>query len=218
MEVVTTLNRYKYEAFRWRYEASWAKKLALALGMACVTGLVAQLRIQLPWSPVPIVGTHLGIFLAAVLLGRWWGGASIAIYAALGFAGVPWFAGLSGGVGVLVGATGGYIIGFIPAALFVGYFTDRYIRARSFLTMFGLMLFASYVLIYVPGLLGLGMWLHFVQGEAFSLWQLLWMGAIPFIPGDAIKSAIIAAAARGITPKVAYNGEVDRGRKFWRVP
>ena len=68
MELVTTINRAKYDVFRWRYELSIPKKLALALGMACLTGLLAQARIPVPWSPVPITGQTFAVLLAGVLV------------------------------------------------------------------------------------------------------------------------------------------------------
>jgi len=218
----TWVDRYKvgrYRVFRWRYELSLAQKFGLALGMACVTGLMAQLRIPLPWTPVPITGQVLAVLLAGVLLGRWWGGISQALYAGLGAAGIPWFAGWSGGYAILAGPTGGYIIGFILAALFLGHFSDKYIRARDFLPMLGLMLFANFFLIHGLGLLHLGLWLQLVEGKAFTLWQLIWMGTIPFIGGDVTKAIIAAVIAKGITPKQAFNGEVDAGKvKGWRIP
>jgi biotin transport system substrate-specific component len=213
MELVTTINRTKYEVFRWRYELALSKKLALALGMACLIGAVAQIRIILPFSPVPITGQTFAVLLTAIFLGRWWGGISVAFYAGLGAAGVPWFAGLNGGLGYLAGPTGGYIIGFIFAALFLGHFTDTYIRSRNFLSMLALMLFANFILIYVPGLLQLGLWLNLVKGEPIAFTTLLGMGAVPFIVGDIIKIALAAAIARGVTPKLAYNGESDRGKR-----
>ena len=220
MEIVTTINRAKYDVFRWRYELSIPKKIALALGMACLTGLVAQIRIVLPWNPfVPVTGQTFAVLLAGVLLGRWWGGTSLAIYGGLGAAGVPWFTGWNSGLGYLAGPTGGYIIGFILAALFVGHFTDKYIRSRSFFSMLGLMLFANFILIYIPGLLQLGLWLNLVKGEPAAFTSLLTMGAIPFIAGDITKAVIAAAIARGVTPKLAYNGEVDKEKwASWRIP
>ena len=212
MQIVATIDRTRYEVFRWRYELSVSKKLALAIGIAGLTGLLAQTRIPLPWSPVPVTGQTFAVLLAGVLLGRWWGGISLAIYAGLGAAGLPWFSGWSGGLGYLAGPTGGYVIGFILAALFLGHFTDTYIRSRGFLSMLALMLFANFVLIYVPGLLLLGLWLKSVTGEPVTFATLLGMGAIPFIPGDITKAVMAAALARGITPKSAYNGEVDKGK------
>ncbi len=219
MAIAARIDQVKYNAFRWRYELSIPKKVALATGMAVLTGLLAQARFPLPWSPVPITGQTFAVLLAGVALGRWWGGISLAIYAALGVAGVPWFTGWSGGLGHLAGPTGGYIIGFILAALFLGYFTDRYIRSRSFLSMLGLMLFANFILIYVPGLLQLGLWLNLVKGTPVTITSLLTMGAIPFIAGDLTKAILAASIARGITTKLAYNGEVDRDKwARWRVP
>ena len=215
MEIVTRINRTKYDVFRWRYELAIPKKLALAFGVACIAGLLAQVRFIIPWSPVPITGQTFAVLLAGVLLGRWWGGASLAIYGGLGAAGVPWFAGWASGMG----ATGGYIIGFILAALFLGYFTDKYVRSRSFLSMLVLMLFANFVLIYVPGVLWLGLWLNVVKGEPATFITLLGMGVFPFIVGDIIKTVAAATIARGITPKLAYNGEVDKDKwANWRLP
>lgn len=219
MAVAARINRTKYEVFRWRYELSIPKKLALAVGLAALTGLAAQIRVLLPWSPVPVTGQTFAVLLAGVLLGRWWGGISLAFYGGLGVAGVPWFAGWGSGLGYLAGPTGGYIIGFILAALFLGHFTDKYIRSRSFLSMLGLMLFANFILIYVPGLLQLGLWVNLIKGEATSFTSLLMMGAIPFIAGDIIKAVLAAAIARGVTPKSAYNGEVDKDKwAHWRLP
>lgn len=219
VNTLDTLRVTRYNAYRWRCELSIAKKVALALGIAAIAGLVAQVRIPLPWTPVPITGQTFAVLLAGVLLGRWWGGISMALYAGLGALGVPWFNGWSGGISHLAGPTGGYIIGFILAALILGHFTDKYIRARSFVSMFGLMLFANFVLIYIPGLLQLHLWLNLVQGKAVSLYQVLVMGLFPFIVGDVIKTVAAAAVARGITPKEAYNGEVDKDKwASWRLP
>jgi len=219
MQIAARINQTKYDVFRWRYELSVPKKLALTIGMACLTGLLAQIRIPLPWSPVPVTGQTFAVLLAGILLGKWWGGISLAIYAGLGIAGVPWFAGWGGGLGYLAGPTGGYIIGFILAALFLGHFTDTYIRSRSFLSMLALMLFANFVLIYVPGLLQLGLWLKSVGGGQVTFATLLKMGFIPFIPGDVTKAVTAAAIARGITPKSAYNSEIDKGKwASWHIP
>ena len=217
MAIAATIDRAKYDVFRWRYELTIPKKVALSFAVAGIVGLLAQewARFTIPWSPVPITGQTFAVLLAGVLMGRRWGGISMAIYGGLGFAGVPWFSGWASGIG----ATGGYIIGFVLAALFVGYFTDKYIRSRSLFSMLGLMLFANFILIYVPGLIWLNLWLGAVAGKSESFIALLQMGAIPFILGDIIKASAAAAIVRGITPKTSYNGEVDRDKwAKWRLP
>jgi biotin transport system substrate-specific component len=219
MTIGTRINEAKYNVFKWRYELSIPKKLTLALGIAVLTGLLAQLRFYLPWSPVPLTGQTFGALFAGIALGTWWGGISMALYAGLGAAGVPWFQGWQGGFAYLMGPTGGYIIGFIFAALFLGYFTDKFVRARSFFAMFGLMLFTNFILIYGPGLLQLNLWLTNVKGTPVEFSQLLTMGAIPFIAGDITKAVFAALIARGITPKKAYAKERDADKwTNWRLP
>ncbi len=211
----TTLDRWemaRYAAYRWRYERTTVQKVTLALGMACVTGLLAQLRIQLPFTPVPITGQTFAVLMAGILLGGWWGGLSQVLYAGLGAAGVPWFNGWQGGISQLAGPTGGYIIGFILAAMFVGHFTDRYISARRLYSLLGLMLFGNFVLVYVPGMLQLGLWLNLIQGKAVSVYQVLVMGFFPFIIGDVIKVAVAAGIAWGVTTKRSFNTESDASR------
>ena len=206
MTISAAIDRTKYDFFRWRFALSIPKKLVLAIGIACLTGLLAQVRIALPWSPIPITGQTFAVLLAGVMLGRWWGGASMAIYGGLGFAGVPCFTGWASGLG----ATGGYVIGFILAALFLGHFTDKYIKSRRFFSMLVLMSFASLFLVYIPGLVWLSLWLNFVKGSPVSFTTLLTMGAVPFIAGDITKVVAAALVAKGVMPKQSYNTEADR--------
>jgi biotin transport system substrate-specific component len=210
MTLAARIEQTRLNVFTWRFELSIPMKVALALGMAVLTGLLAQVRVYLPWSPVPLTGQTLAVLLAGVALGKWWGGISMTLYAALGMAGVPWFQGMNGGLAYLAGPTGGYIIGFILAALFLGYFTDKYIKSRRFMSMLGLMLFASLILVYVPGLLQLGLWLNLVKGEPVTFGSLMTMGAVPFIAGDITKAVAAALIARGVTPQTSYGREADR--------
>jgi len=210
MTLGARIEQTRLNVFKWRYSLSIPGKLGLALGIAALTGLLAQAKFFLPFSPVPFTGQTFAALLAGVMLGAWWGGVSMAVYAGLGAAGVPWFQGLAGGGAYLAGPTGGYIIGFILAALFLGYFTDRFVKARRFLPMLGLMLFASFVLIYGPGLLQLNFWLSLVKGEPASFGHLLMIGAVPFLIGDALKVVAAALIARAVTPRTAFGKEIDR--------
>ncbi len=211
MEISIADNYYKkrFSFFKWNRESSLANKVTLALLMACVTGILAQIVIPLPWTPIPITGQTFAVLMAGVVLGRYWGALSMVIYVALGLAGVPWFNGMTGGYEAILGATGGYLIGFMLAAIFLGHLTDKYIKARSFTPMLLLMLFANFALIYIPGLIGLGAWLYFVKGSMPSIWILLVMGLIPFIFGDLIKIGGAAALTKAITPKSKFGNEVD---------
>lgn len=214
MAVASYVDRYRYarlSLFRWRYELGVVEKVALALGLAAFTGLVAQLRVPLPFTPVPITGQVFAVLLAGVLLGRWYGGLSQALYAAIGEAGVGWFQGWSSGPGYLSGVTGGYILGFVVAAFAIGWLTDRYVRIRGFLPLLALML-VGVGIIYLFG----AVWLGIVLGT--DLMTTLSLAVFPFIPLDLVKAAVVAAIAYSVLPKAAYSGEVDatryRDRRF----
>lgn len=211
MELNLYVNKFKqgrYLFYKWRYELPVIHKLLLAISFACVTGILAQMRFYLPWSPVPITGQTFAVLFAGVLLGTW-GGVSQLLYLGVGVAGVPWFAGGNSGLGYLAGPTGGYLVGFVLAAFFLGYCVDKYIKTRQFLPMFGLMLFADIVFIYGLGLLQLYGWLTIVQASPVALGELLFIGMLPFLIGDLIKIGIAAALTKGITPKQSYGNEID---------
>lgn len=205
-----TIDNYfekRYLLFKWRSNTSMATKASLAFLVACFTGIMAQIIIPLPWTPIPVTGQTFAVLMAGVLLGRYWGGISQAIYLVVGLLGVHWFAGMQGGYSMLFSPLIGYLIGFILAALFLGYFADRYIHARKFVPMLGLMLIANFVLIYIPGLIGLGFWIQSTKGAMPGIWTLFILGAAPFIIGDLFKIGGAAALTKAITPKKAYNEE-----------
>jgi biotin transport system substrate-specific component len=198
----------KYEStthgfFKWRFESTFMNKLMLAIGFACLTGLLAQLRFYLPYTPVPVTGQVFAVLLSGVILGKWNGGLSQAMYAGIGAAGVPWFSGMKGGLDILSGVTGGYIIGFIAASLIIGWFTDRYLKSRNFIAMFGIMIFGIAV-IYLFGTVQLAIVLHANTQKAFEL------GVLPFIGVDIYKALIASAIAGALVPRKAYGNEIDR--------
>jgi len=193
-----------YDFFKWRSETIFVYKIVMCCTFACFTGLMAQVRFYLPFTPVPLTGQTFAVLLSGVILGKYYGGLSQGIYAGLGFVGVPWFAGYSGGIGVLLGPTGGYIIGFILAALFIGWAVDSKIRTRSFLGIIGLMLFADVGLILIPGTLWLYGWSNLFY--PVSMGEAMLMGFIPFIAGDAVKAFAAGTAGCLIIPKTVYSG------------
>ena len=183
---VNALDRYRVardNAWQWRRELGWVKKFSLSLGMACLVGLLAQARIPLPWTPVPITGQTFGVLLAAVLLGQWWGGISMAMYVGLGIAGVPWFNGGTGGVAAIAGPTGGYLVGFILAALLLGYVVDKYAKLRSFRNLLALMFFVDFVLVFGLGLLQLHLWLSLSGKRHNWFFSAFNHGTSPLHPG-----------------------------------
>lgn len=196
----------RFNFFKWRFESSTMNKVVLALGFACLTGLLAQLRFYLPYTPVPVTGQVFAVLLSGVILGKWYGGLSQTFYAGLGAAGIPWFSDFKGGMDILSGVTGGYIIGFIAASLIIGWFTDRYVISRKFPGMFCLML-AGVAVIYLFGVFQLSIVLGVGAQKAIEL------GAVPFIGADLYKALIVTAIAAAITPARAFGNELDYPKK-----
>ncbi len=91
------------------------KNYVLAALFAALTAVLAQ--IQLPIGPVPFNLALFGMFLAGMLLTPAWAACSALLYMLLGIIGIPVFAGFQGGPAVLLGSTGGYIVGYIFLAL-----------------------------------------------------------------------------------------------------
>lgn len=155
-----------------------------AAAFSLLTALAAQIEIRLPFTPVPITGQTFSVLLTGMLLGSRWGSLSIGLYVLEGLLGAPVFAGGAAGPLVLAGPTGGYIVGFVPAAWLAGRLAERGWDRRP-LTAAAAMFLGSLV-IFVFGVIGL---LRFI-----SLPSAVALGFIPFLPGDAVKIALASAA------------------------
>ena len=183
------------------HNASNIEKLAMAFLMACLTGLLAQFVLPLPWTPVPITGQTLGALVSGLFLGKRFGALSQIIYIFGGIIGISWFAEMTSGLSVFLGSTFGYFIGLVLAAAFIGHMSEKYSKSRKFKKMASLMLIANFGCIYIPGLIGLSVWLYFAHGTFPDILTLLMMGLIPFILGDLIKVFGAAGLSKVLLPK-----------------
>jgi biotin transport system substrate-specific component len=161
----------------------------LVTGAALLTALLAQVSIPVAGSPVPITGQTLAVVVTAAALGPARGLAGQGLYLLLGAIGLPFYSGASGGLQVVFGATGGYLIGFLPAAYLIGLAArqgqDRRIsRALPLFALGQLVIFA----IGVPWLAAVA---HLSAAEAISA------GFTPFIAGGIVKAAIAGVALPG---------------------
>jgi len=153
----------------------------LVVAAAALTGLAAQWRIPLPFTPVPITGQTFAVLLTGAALGWQLGAAGQLLYLAVGALGAPVFSEASGGVEVIRGSTGGYLIGFVFAAALVGWMAEHR-QDRTFPTMFTAFIVGSTV-IYVFGAIGLMMATGWPLAEAVE------KGVVPFLLGDLVKAA-----------------------------
>jgi biotin transport system substrate-specific component len=93
------------------------------------------------------------------------------------------------------------LIGFILAAFFVGYLTEKFEWARSYAGLTALMVFANFIFVYGFGLAQLCAWLSLVKGSSIGFQSLLSIGAVPFIIGDMLKILAVVAVAKAALPK-----------------
>jgi len=168
---------------RSSYAASLAFDLGLVLAGSALIALSARVAIPLPFSPVPITGQTFAVLFVAAALGRWRGAAAVLAYLAEGAAGLQVFAGVHTGPAVLLGPTGGYLFGFVPAAWLCGYLAERG-WDRTVLGTLAAMILGN-VVIFAVAL----PWLARFVGPA-NVWAL---GFWPFIPGDIVKIGLAAA-------------------------
>ena len=182
-------------------DASTATKVLMSLLMACLTGIMAQIIIPLPWTPVPITAQTFAVLCSGLFLGKKYGCLSQILYIVLGVAFIPWFGGMTGGLDVLLGSTGGFLIGFVIASYFIGLITEKYADARNFKKMAAVIGIANFALIYIPGLAGLALWFYLTQGTALGVVDLLMMGLVPFIAGDIVKILGAASVSKVFLPK-----------------
>ena len=182
-------------------ESTTATKIVLSFLMACITGLMAQIIIPLPWTPVPITAQTLAVLCSGLFLGKKYGCLSQIMYIVLGITFLPWFGGMTGGLDIVLGSTGGYFVGFIIASYFIGYITENYAKARNFTRMFAVIGVANFALIYIPGLAGLALWYSLTTGATLGIVDLLMMGLVPFIAGDIVKVLGAASVSKAFLPK-----------------
>ncbi|MCG7204714.1 MULTISPECIES: biotin transporter BioY [Streptomyces] len=162
--------------------ASRVRDAALVVGGAALTGLAAQIAVPVPGSPVPVTGQTFAALLVGTGLGARRGVAALALYAAAGLAGVPWFASGTSGLSVSFG----YILGMILASAVVGALARRG-ADRGVLRMAGTMVLGEAV-IYAIGV----PYLAYAAGISAS--AAIAAGLTPFLIGDAVKAALAMGA------------------------
>ena len=159
--------------------SSSAINIVLVVGFAFLTALSALVIIPLPFTPVPITGQTFAVLLSGAVLGSTLGSASQILYFAMGAVGLPFYAGGEGGWSAAVGATGGYLVGFVVASWFVGRLAERR-QDRSVLTAIPAFL-AGNVIIHLFGV----PWLAYRLGVTWP--EAVQLGTVPFLIGDLAK-------------------------------
>ena len=165
-------------------EKTWAGfyDIGLIVAGSFLIALSAKVRFLLPFSPVPITGQTFAVLMIGALLGARRGSLAALAYILQGAAGMPVFA-FGGGLAVLLGPTGGYLIGFIPAAFVTGLLAEKGWDRRIGTTVLAMIL--GNVVIYTCGLFRLTC----LMGLSAKV---LAVGVYPFVIGDLLKVASAA--------------------------
>lgn len=161
----------------------------LVLAGTTLVALAAQVSIPLPFTPVPITGQTFAVVLVGASLGSVLGFASIVLYWLVGLAGAPVYADQTHGWDTFMGPTGGYIVGFMIAAVVTGLLAERRWDRRLSSSIAAML--TGNVLIYVCGL----PWL--AAEIDTGLEKTLEAGLYPFVVGDLLKLYLAAALLPG---------------------
>lgn len=152
----------------------------------CAALICVLAPISVPAGAIPVSLGTFAIYFSAALLGGKRGTAAVIVYIMIGMVGLPVFTGMRGGVGVLFGATGGYIIGYIPLALLTGVFSDM--KSKLHWTMpFGMVL--GTVALYTFGTA----WYMIMTGSTLA--AALLACVVPFLAFDAVKMVLATLLA-----------------------
>jgi len=169
------------------------------IGGSLLIGLCAQVRFFLPFSPVPVTGQTFAVLMIGALLGSRRGCVCVLAYIMEGVVGLPVFA-TGAGSAVLRGFTGGYIVGFVPAAYIVGVLAEKGWDRRIGTTVLAMAL--GNIVIYAFGVV----WLSCLP----SVNNVLLAGVYPFIVGDLLKIALAAILLPSGWKLLRYAGLVTK--------
>ena len=163
---------------------AWMRNLLLVFSGVLLVGLLAQVRIPLPFTPVPLTGQTFAVLLVGATLGAKRGATSLALYTLIGALGVPVFAGGAAGLAYLSGPTLGYLLGFIVAAFLIGRLAERGLERNLRTSLLPFLLGTLVIYTFGAG------WLAIL----FGVQKALALGVLPFIVGDLIKLSLAALA------------------------
>lgn len=154
--------------------------------------------INLPTGEIAVTLQTFGVFLTLGLLGGKRGTAAIGVYLCMGAIGLPVFTGFRGGMGVLMGTTGGYIFGFLASGL-VYWLVTFLFSGRSWAKWLGFLL--GLLCCYALGTV----WFYFAwlrKGSALNLGLILAKCVLPYLFPDAVKLWLACFLTKRISPLV----------------
>lgn len=179
MSDAVVLPRRQQVVFADLLPGALVRDILLVVSFAGFVGLLAQVSIPLSFTPVPLTGQTLGVLLGGTALGWKRGTLGMVLYGGAGVLGIPWFADHQSGY---VGASFGYVIGFVLCAALCGFLAER--GADRSLRLSLPAMIGGEIVMYFVGVAWLCIALNVSVGKGIAL------GLTPFLLGDAIKVAL----------------------------
>jgi biotin transport system substrate-specific component len=175
--------------------------IALFASIVGVLGLIPP--VPLPFIPVPITMQTMGVMLAGAILGARLGFFSLLVFVLLIAVGVPLLSGGRGGLGALLGPSGGYILSWPIAAFLIGFLADRFRHRLKIwhVTIFNFI--GGILFVYLCGI----SYLSFVTDLSFAKASL---GSLAFLPGDVTKAVLAAILAVKVRRAKSINPTRDK--------
>jgi biotin transport system substrate-specific component len=152
--------------------------LTMSALFVALTAICSWISIPVPGTSVPINLATFAVLLAGIMLGRKYGAAAMTVFLLLGAVGVPVFHGFTGGLGVITGPTGGFLIGYIAMAAIAGFHRDC---SAPFIPV----VIIGEVVLYAIGVIWFILMMHSTLKVA------LVSCVLPFIPGDIVKIVLV---------------------------
>lgn len=157
--------------------------LLIVICGSLLVGISAQIKVYLPFSPVPITGQTFVVLMLGAIFGSYRGGLTMLAYLLEGILGLPVFTNISG-IAALFGPTGGYLVGFVVAAYIVGRLAEKGWDRRVTTTVAAMLIGDAVLLAF--GFIWLTLLLADVRTAFIT-------GVVTFVPGDILKIAMAAA-------------------------
>ena len=202
--------RDKYRKKVWGNEEMRSRKQRKAVQSALMTAAMAvlsQITVPIPLSLVPFTGSLIGVYLCAVLLDKGAAFLSQILYLVLGLIGLPVFAGFKGGIGVLFGATGGFLLAFPLMSFFSAWLLEKWTVHSFFRTFLALL----------PSLGG-GYFLggfFYAKVAGIGVWEAWMVSVIPFAGWDFLKIALVAGLAEALAVPL---GKAEAASRYLQKP
>lgn len=190
LEINQTVSREKQKSTKNQRDT--IVELTTAALVTAVFCVLAPFTIYLPFGPVGITLGSFLLYLTGLLLGPKLGCVSIGLYLCLGFVGLPVFSGYTAGAGVLVGPTGGFLLGYLPCVAITGAVMKETPAGKKGIVRFLSAMLAGTGTLYLFGTL----WFISVYTKGISFGEAFMTCVLPFLPADAVKMGLAAALYR----------------------